>query len=290
MVSNKLSAAAKANPAKAQPSKAAKAKATSAPKAQTHSLSKSKTKTKGNAKAPKPNPPPASASKTLVNVTPAPTPPEPSDTPFPNHAGTTANLNDDISIEGNKAELEQGTPAPKDKDVIEVLDSSEEEEEEIEEDVSDTEVGEDGERLFVTNHWDGDKPYPVRQVARLFATNSILAQLKEVEIGIKYDNAKNPTVAITEFEEVAHAFITAVPGTERKVKVMYNLMRADDKVFADTEVKDCILALSGEFTPNLSIPTALVLPANALQARKGVKVPEGEHVKKFAPHYSRRLD
>lgn len=197
MVSNKSSAAAKANPAKAQPSKVAKAKATSAPKAQTRSLSKGKTKTKGNAKAPKPNPPPASASKTLENVTPAPTPPEPSDAPFPNHAGTTANLNDDISIKGNKAELEQGTPAPKDKDVIEV---------------------------------------PVGQVARLFATNSILAQLKEVEIGIKYDNAKNPTVAITEFEEVAHAFITAVPGTERKVKVVYNLMRADNKVFADTEV------------------------------------------------------
>ena len=68
----------------------------------------------------------------------------------------------------------------------------------------------------------------------------------------------------------AHAFITAVPGTERKVKVMYNLMKADDVLFADAKVKDCILALTGEFTPNLSTPSALVNPANALQARKGV--------------------
>ena len=149
----------------------------------------------------KPNPTPApTKTMTLVNVTPGSTPSEPADTHFPTNADTAAKLQEYMDQEGTKPELDQEPQAPpKDKDVIEVLDSSEEEEEAIEEDVSDTEMGEDGEILFVTNHWDGDKPYPVGQVASLFAQNNILAQLQEVENGIKWDNEKSPTVVITEF-------------------------------------------------------------------------------------------
>lgn len=66
-----------------------------------------------------------------------------------------------------------------------------------------------------------------------------------------------------------------VPGAGRKVKVIYNLTKAENYNWLNgTEAKNKLLALTGDVVPGVQLPTAIMLPKDCLKA-KIVCVPEG---------------
>ena len=84
-----------------------------------------------------------------------------------------------------------------------------------------------------------------------------------------------PKLVIGDFCSILTPFLVAVPGSGRKVNLIYNLTRAHNyEVLRGTEVEDKLLALVGEAVPGVQLPTAMVLPKTVLNAVQ-IRVPEG---------------
>ena len=143
---------------------------------------------------------------------------------------------------------------------------------------SDTETYKDGKQSFIKQYWDGDLPIPVGKVAKLFARTHIEEQLQQIERAIMFNPNTNPSYMIGNFSTIFTPFLVAVPGSFRKVRVIYALQEAnpnEQEFFQNTPVGNKILALTGELITNITIPTAYVLPANVIEARP-TKVPNGK--------------
>ena len=146
---------------------------------------------------------------------------------------------------------------------------SEEDEESTEEEIkeiiqSDTEQDPvDGTTQFVTIHWDGVMPIATGIVAKRFQRNTLEDQCEQAQTLLLVSEDGNG--ARTELDpENWTPFLLAVPGSFRKVRVVYGVSLQQPKEPTD-DAHQFILALTGELVPGISYPKAMMLPMKAIQ-------------------------
>ena len=137
-------------------------------------------------------------------------------------------------------------------------------EDQQEADMSDLELDEEG-TAFITSHWDGVLPIAEGIVSKHFKRNSITEQCRQAEALLEVlESGDGAKVQLDQTNWTP--FLLAVPGSFRKVKVVYGVTSyappADE---AGQNRKPYILALSGEYTPEISFPKVMLLPERALK-------------------------
>jgi hypothetical protein len=127
-----------------------------------------------------------------------------------------------------------------------------------------------------SNHfWNGDPPTPKGTLAKLFTTTENRATTKTHEdlVHFLYTKMKENKANKLQFDNDLVPYITALPGSTRKVRLIYGLGSSIGLTgIHDNELEDKILALTGEFEENVSFPTVLQFPSSALTPIK-LKVP-----------------
>ena len=132
---------------------------------------------------------------------------------------------------------------------------------------SDIELDQEGDKLFITNWWNGELPTANGTVAKRFTRDGMDEQFSKAEKLITWSD--NNTVKVELDPNNWTPFLVAVPGTFRKVRVVYAVSLQHPGTNDEQ-----ILALHGEYIPGLSFPNVMVLPSNALEPTE-LRVPAG---------------
>jgi hypothetical protein len=115
-----------------------------------------------------------------------------------------------------------------------------------------------------SNHfWNGDPPKQKGTLAKLFTTpeNRATTKTHEELVHFLYTKVKENKATKLQFDNDLVPYITAVPGSDRKVRLIYGIGSSIGLTgIHDNDLKDKILALTGEFEENVSFPTVLQFP------------------------------
>ena len=128
----------------------------------------------------------------------------------------------------------------------------------------------DDESLPPRQFWDGNIPQANGTLAKLFTHADTRAnnQTHEDLVAFLYDKEDNKGNKL-QFDNNLITFLTAIPGTKRKVRVVYGIGTGIGLTgIKSNKLEDKILALSGEFENGNAYPTVLQYPSSALTPTK----------------------
>ena len=137
---------------------------------------------------------------------------------------------------------------------------------------SDIEKDAEGANTFTTVHWDGKPPEAKGIIAKRFAATTVEAQFRQAEELLEVTDGGKVQIGLQPTNWTP--FLLAVPGSFRKVRVVYGAALLEYDTHATTE-EDRVVVLHGEYIPDLAFPDVLELPTKALKA-SGLKCPTGK--------------
>ena len=123
--------------------------------------------------------------------------------------------------------------------------------------------------------WDGESPPRNGTLANIFTNRDKrpTTQIHEDLVHFLYTKVSENKASKLQFDNELVPYIAAVPGSTRKVRLIYGLGTSIGLTgIHDNDLEDKILALTGEFEEHVSYPTVLQFPATALTPIK-IKTP-----------------
>ena len=123
--------------------------------------------------------------------------------------------------------------------------------------------------------WDGNPPEPKGDLALLFTNTDTQADLETCEEMAKflYSPEDNNKANIIHFDTSLIPFLTAVPGTTRKVRLIFGIGTGIGLTgIQKNDLDSKILALLGEYEEGVTFPSVLQFPPDALTP-KTIKIP-----------------
>ena len=112
-------------------------------------------------------------------------------------------------------------------------------------------------RYFTTLHWDGTNPEPTGILPTFFAQMPIQEQFQQLELLITYNDNCTSTVNMGDFTNINTPFLTAIPGVNRKLKVLHTFRNANAYEFLkNSKIQSSILTLTGDLIPSIQIPSS----------------------------------
>ncbi len=123
--------------------------------------------------------------------------------------------------------------------------------------------------IFISNHWDGNLPHPVGNIAQEMDISSIREQQCRVqELSDKLQN-NSWNAETLQANCYPYTFLIAIPNSTRKVRVAYGLgnINEDELGFEESPLLDKVLVMFGEKHEHAE-PEVLVLPRTLLQPKE----------------------
>ena len=124
---------------------------------------------------------------------------------------------------------------------------------------------EDGNTIL--NYWDGETPSTPGLIAKTFTHEDHQATDQEHEdlVNFLYSNRNENKANKLQFDTTLIPFMSAVPGTTRKVRIVYGVGSSIGLTgIQSNNLENKVLALSGEYEEGISYPSVLQFPAHAL--------------------------
>ena len=129
----------------------------------------------------------------------------------------------------------------------------------------------DDESLPEIKFWDGKVPQANGTLSKLFTHPDTRASDEEHEalVTFLYSNTEENKADKIQFDDKLYTFITAIPGSTRKIRLIYGLGSGIGLTgITKNKLEKTILALTGEYEEGIAYPTVLKFPETALSPTK----------------------